>query len=188
MSCIYKITNPINKIYIGQTIDVNKRKNTYKKYGCPNQILLHNSIKKYGWDMHNFEILEICESNLLNEWERYWQDYYDVICNGLNLKLTKSNDRSGKLSNETRNKMKQNHANFNGSLNPFFGKKHTKITIEKIKQFRIGKHFSNNKKPVVVDNIEYESLSNACRSLKIPNRTMHYRLNSDNFKTYFYKN
>ena len=84
--------------------------------------------------------------------------------------------------------MKQNHANVNGILNPFFGKKHTKNTIEKIKQFRIGKHFSNNKKSVVVDDVEYESLSNACRILKIPKRTMHYRLNSDNFKTHFYKN
>ena len=47
---------------------------------------------------HNFEILCECEIFELNNKERFYQDLYSVISkNGLNCKLTKSNDKSGKL-------------------------------------------------------------------------------------------
>jgi hypothetical protein len=46
---------------------------------------------------------------MLNERERYWQDFYNVLSeNGLNCRLTTSNDRSGKLSDETKKKMSKN--------------------------------------------------------------------------------
>lgn len=42
---IYKITNPKGKIYIGQSIDIDKRINTYRLMHCKDQKLLYNSIK-----------------------------------------------------------------------------------------------------------------------------------------------
>jgi group I intron endonuclease len=47
---IYKITNPKGKIYIGQSVDIEKRKYYYQALHCKKQTMLYNSIKKYGWD------------------------------------------------------------------------------------------------------------------------------------------
>ena len=64
---IYKITSLNNKIYIGQSIDILKRQNEYLKCYCKNQIKLYNSILKYGWKNHKFEILTLCYPEQLNE-------------------------------------------------------------------------------------------------------------------------
>ena len=98
---IYKITSPSSKTYIGQSINIEKRIMWYKRLRCKSQKKLYNSFIKYGVDAHNFEIIEECDILLLNERERYWQDYYDVLNNGLNLRLTSTNDRSGKMSKES---------------------------------------------------------------------------------------
>lgn len=52
---IYQITNPTGKIYIGQSCSVAKRIKSYK-YCKPDQKAIHNSIKKYGYDSHKFEV------------------------------------------------------------------------------------------------------------------------------------
>jgi group I intron endonuclease len=105
---IYKITSPSNKIYIGQSVNIEKRFKGYLKDKTKynKQHRLSNSINKYGAEKHVFEIIELCPESELNVKERYWQDYYDVIGeNGLNCRLTKTIDRSGRLSTETINKI-----------------------------------------------------------------------------------
>ena len=47
-SGIYKITNPKNKVYIGQSKDIIKRWYYYKTLHCKSQIKLYNSLLKYG--------------------------------------------------------------------------------------------------------------------------------------------
>lgn len=109
MTGIYKITSPSGKIYIGQSVNIYKRKYFYKNLNCKKQTKIYYSIKKYGFNNHSFDIIEECHIDSLNERERYWQDYYDVIGeNGLNCRLTMSNDKSGKLSIETIEKIKTN--------------------------------------------------------------------------------
>ena len=75
---IYKIINPSGKVYIGQTINLKGRLNYYKSNNCQHQKILYNSIKKYGWVNHKFEIIEECVVDdgkaLLNEREIYWID------------------------------------------------------------------------------------------------------------------
>lgn len=71
---IYKITSPSNKVYIGQSIDIDKRLDKYKtdlKY--ISQPKLRNSLRKYGIDNHKFEILEECLQEQLNERETYYK-------------------------------------------------------------------------------------------------------------------
>lgn len=103
---IYKITSPSKKVYIGQSIDIEKRFNEYKRLSCKGQIKLYSSLKKYGFEKHKFEILLECSSDELNEFERYYQDLYCVTNrNGLNLKLTKTNDRKCEHSDETKLKI-----------------------------------------------------------------------------------
>ncbi len=87
ISGIYKITNPNNKIYIGQSVNVSKRLLDYKYLRCKSQILIYRSLIKYGVENHTFEIIEECSVDLLNERERYYQDFYNVTEFGLNLSL-----------------------------------------------------------------------------------------------------
>jgi hypothetical protein len=104
---IYKITSPSNKIYIGQSINIEKRYYIYSLKSCKTQIKLYHSFLKYGFNNHMFQILEECEESELNNRERYYQDLYNSTGkNGLNCRLTETNDKSGKLSEETIEKMK----------------------------------------------------------------------------------
>lgn len=106
MTGIYKITNPKGKIYIGQSIDIYSRIKYYKNLNCKKQRKLYNSLLKYGWDNHKFEIVSLCYEEQLNEFERDFQEAYNVIGeNGLNLRLTETFDRNGKLSEELKNKI-----------------------------------------------------------------------------------
>ena len=91
---IYKITSPTNKIYIGQSIDIEKRFLTYKLLRCKTQPALYLSFIKHNVENHIFEILEQCSIELLNERERYYQDFYNVLSLGLNCKLTNTNDKN----------------------------------------------------------------------------------------------
>ena len=103
---IYKITSPTGKIYVGQSINIEKRFYQYKKLHCKGQAILYNSFIKHGVEKHKFEILEYCEISELNDKERYYQDLYSSVGkNGLNCSLTKSSGRSGKHSEETKLKI-----------------------------------------------------------------------------------
>lgn len=102
---IYKITNPKNKIYIGQSINIYKRFNQYRKLECKNQTKIYNSLLKYGYNNHLFEIIHICNINELNEKERYYQELFDSIKTGLNCVFTRTDLLNGVVSQETRNKL-----------------------------------------------------------------------------------
>ena len=85
MVSIYKITNPKGKIYIGQTKNVVKRQYAYKSLHCKRQIKLYNSINKYGWDNHIFEILEITSIENKNYKEKEYISKFNSFNDGLNL-------------------------------------------------------------------------------------------------------
>lgn len=99
---IYKITNPKGKVYIGQSINIERRFKTYSRVNCKNQTLIYNSISKYGWENHKFEIIEECLIENLDKRENYWGKYYNTLEEGLNLRL--GNGR-GTCSKETKQKM-----------------------------------------------------------------------------------
>jgi group I intron endonuclease len=102
---IYKITSPSGKIYIGQTTNYSKRHNAYKNHKCKGQPKLFASIEKYGFVNHTIEIVKECEVKDLNYYERYYQEYYESVLNGLNLRYTATTDKSGFMSEETKKKM-----------------------------------------------------------------------------------
>lgn len=84
-SGIYKITCLItNQIYIGYSVNLKDREEKYKKMNIPTQPLIKESIKKYGWEQHKFEVIEYCEKEQLKEREKYWIKYLDSFKNGLN--------------------------------------------------------------------------------------------------------
>ena len=119
--CIYKITSPSQKVYIGQSRNIQNRVQSYKRLDCKNQSILYKSLKKHGWEAHTFEIIEECEFEQLNIRERYWQDFYDVIGkNGLNCVLTKTDELPKKMSEATKKKI--GNAN-KGDKNHMYGRK-----------------------------------------------------------------
>jgi hypothetical protein len=119
MMGIYKITSPTNKIYIGQSTNIENRKYYYASIKCDKQPKLYNSLVKYGWEQHIFEVIEECNLEQLNEREIYWGQYYDVLGeNGLNLRL---GDANGLCSEETKQKIGLTNSrpkpdNFNSNL------------------------------------------------------------------------
>ena len=69
---IYKIENPNGKVYIGQSVDIEKRLHTYKSCNCKGQSLIYNSIIKYGFINHKTEIIIECSISELNDLERFY--------------------------------------------------------------------------------------------------------------------
>ena len=102
---IYKITNPKEAIYIGQSIGIEKRFKQYSKIiNCKLQPKLYNSFIKYGVINHKFEVIEECDFDLLNERERYWQEFYNSI-KGLNCNYVSTKTKKQFVSIEIRKKM-----------------------------------------------------------------------------------
>ena len=110
---IYKITSPTGRIYIGQSRNIPKRIKGYSQDWFLNsnkQPRLRNSIKKYGYCNHKFEVAEYCDLKDLNKRERYYQDKYDVVSNlGLNCDLTHSEKKVKVRSEETKAKLSKAH-------------------------------------------------------------------------------
>ena len=106
---IYKITSPTGCIYIGQSINITRRWAEYSKLkGCGKNTRLINSLKKYGFENHKFEILHQCKIEELNDLEIFYIKYYDSFNteHGLNLHSGGSNHI---ISDETKLKQSESH-------------------------------------------------------------------------------
>ena len=82
-SGIYKIKCiPSNKIYIGQSIDVNSRLNTHLndlKNNTHCNTEMQNDFNTYGAVNFEFKVIASCEPEVLNCLEKYYiQKYYDL--------------------------------------------------------------------------------------------------------------
>ena len=156
---IYKIENMINgKVYIGQTIkSLNKRISCYKQHvkkkNKNNQYIIR-AMRKYGFENFKFIVIDKTENQeQLDEKEIMWIKIYNSTVKGIGYNLEKGGNGSGKMADETRQKLsKTNKGKFAGEKNPFFGKKHSEETKKIMKEKRklqvgenhpmFGKHFS----------------------------------------------
>ena len=125
ISGIYKIENLINhKLYIGQSDDLYRRRdahfNELKGNRHYNQHL-QRSYNKYGKDNFKFNIVEKCNVDLLDEREIYWIQYFDSFNNGYNQNLGGNSNRGWVATDETKRKMRENHADVSGENNPMYG-------------------------------------------------------------------
>ncbi len=154
---IYKILSPSGKVYIGQSNNLERRFAEYNKLKdrIKTQRKLYNSLKKYGVENHQFDVIEYCEPDQLNCSERFWQDEFDVIGrNGLNCILQECGAKRRILSDETRKKISRHGKNRVGELNsmyglhgednPNFGSKRTEEQCKNISDSLVGKRTGEN--------------------------------------------
>lgn len=79
---IYCWLNKINnKRYIGQSVDIIKRKNEHKRLNKLETYTtnLSKAFKKYGLENFDFIVIEETTVELLDEKEKYWITYYDTL-------------------------------------------------------------------------------------------------------------
>jgi group I intron endonuclease len=112
---IYKITNPSGRIYIGKTININARISAYTncKKSISQQKIIYNSILKYGWKSHSFEIIESTSIDLLNDLEKEYikryNSYHYTNPDGMNLTLGGDGAFGRKDSEDTKRKRADKH-------------------------------------------------------------------------------
>jgi len=192
---VYKITSPTGKIYIGQSINIKNRKESYRRGDCKQQPKIYNSINKYGWKNHTHEIIEECILDKLNERETYWKQYYiDQYGWDKMLFCELYDNGGGPKSKEIKEKMRQSHL---GKKRPLYvgdnisksnkGKKKIRIKIrkdigipkpdevkKKMSLAKIGKTSTNPKKPILQFTIygifikEWDSITSAGDFFNIP--------------------
>ncbi len=138
MICIYKITSPTGRIYIGQSKVFELRIKNYKKLRCKTQPKLFKSFLKHGIERHKFEVLEECVIADLTEKEQFYIRKFDA-CSTFNLNC-KGDYFVTYFSEETISKMRQSHL---GQTSYMAGKNHSESTRLKMSHSKMG---NTNKK------------------------------------------
>ena len=90
MAYIYKIINKINnKIYIGKTTQsIEDRFNQHKNKSKKLNTHLYNAMRSYGISNFQIEIIEKCDSLQLDEKEKYWIKYYNIMIPKIGYNMT----------------------------------------------------------------------------------------------------
>lgn len=207
MEYIYKIENIINgKFYIGRSIMPNKRKTQHfrmlknNNHHCRK---LQNSYNKYGKDVFKFKIVEQCENSKLREQEILdsldYTKVYNIskVSEGCGFGVDNPNWKGGisksycncgnnkALNAESCHKCRDRYS----KNNPFYGKEHSEETKKLLSKKRKGSYNGNQEKIVVIEDIEYKSISESARILQVSPATILHRIKSLNikFKNYKYK-
>ena len=163
---IYKITNPKGKIYIGQSVNIEKRWNRYKNLipkDCIGQPLIYRSLIKYGVKNHIFEIIELCNKEELNKLESYYIVLYNSFNSKCGLNLTSggtnysfSDISRRKMSIAQKNKIVSKETRLKLSAAQI-GKKYSASTIKKMsdahknisKETRLKMSISQKNRPMI---------------------------------------
>lgn len=93
---IYKITNKLNnKVYIGQSNNIERRFSEHCYKGVKSRIPVDIAIEKDGINNFTFEIVELCQTEQLNEKETYWIKYFNSVQEGYNCSYGGDQQSSG---------------------------------------------------------------------------------------------
>lgn len=160
---LYRITNTINgKIYIGQTIQPDKRWYQHRKDSANPTQIIHHAINKYGAEVFTFEVIagsktweetNDTEALLIAQYNSLVPNGYNVSLGGMNApkteewkrkaseaKLGSKNPMFGKpRSEEDKNKTRVAQL---GELGNFYGRHHTTETKQLISEKSKGRIFT----------------------------------------------
>lgn len=138
-------------------------------YTNPNKVkkqrAIHNSLVKYGVETHKIEVIEFTSEDMLMERERFYQELYDSVNNGLNCFFTQTENKKKEWSSETKNIISQKQK---GENNSFYGKKHTEESLRKIGESSKGANNPNFGGKLINDSyIRKQIESNSKKHLKV---------------------
>lgn len=147
---IYKYVSPSGKIYIGQTLNEERRRNEFlnmnNKYGG---LKIFNARKKYGPENFTYEVIFEKEYNdilianeELNKLEIFYIEKFNSIKNGYNISIGGDSIRCVMLDNDCKeraiNTLKKRYEE--GTIvNPFKGHKHTEKTKQVLREKALGR-------------------------------------------------
>lgn len=117
-TCIYKITSPTGRVYIGQTRNVILRFRSHRNFKwCKYKAALVNSFNKYGRDSHLFEIVHLLpidvEQSFLDTYEQLYMDCYSDC--SVHLLNSKEGGYKGAHSENAKMKMSQRAKDYLGN-------------------------------------------------------------------------
>lgn len=173
-SGIYMWTSPSGKSYIGQSVNLQKRKCAFlcfgDRYGGQK---INRARKKYNHkSLWNYTILEYCDIDDLDEREEYYISLYNTINNGYN--CDSGGNENKIVSDETKQKMSEaKKGKYCGEKHPMWGRHLTEEQKRKI-----SKAHDNVKIAVSQYTIEgvfiasYESIHEAQRLTNIDKKTI----------------
>ena len=141
-SCIYKLTSPSGKIYIGQTKCFQDRMRGYRRGKC--NLYVKRAVDKYGLENIKLEILE--KDVPLEKLDEREQFYFDTLQpfgdNGYNI-CKEAGTTRGRKRPQSECDAISTHAKLRiGELNPFYGKTHTEESKQKQRDAKLGKKLS----------------------------------------------
>ena len=195
-SGIYKCTCTANgRSYIGQAQDLSSRRKHHINDLNNNKHAnshLQRAWNKYGADNFQWEILELCHIENLNDREVYWIEVFDAFHNGFNMTMGGGGIRGYKATEDSKQKRrlkmlgeknpmygrtgKLNPAygrNMSGENSPSFGKHHTEESKEKNRQSHLGKNNICSKAVICVETNElFWSMGEAGRNKNCSDTTI----------------
>ena len=131
--CIKNIIN--NKIYIGQSINLEKRRNIHFYYLIKNNHCnpyLQKSFNKYGEKAFEFRILEECSEDMLDIREIAWIKHYNSLDTKNGYNLQSGGTVLHRLSEETKKKISQTMKAIAQKRPSSYYKKHSEETKAKM--------------------------------------------------------
>lgn len=210
---IYKITNKLNnKSYIGQSKNIERRWEEHRKSARLNsQYTIHRAIRKYGLDNFSFEVLYECSEEELGRYEKFYiiifgtyQKQYNMTEGG-EIAISKSPEVRKKISIANTGKKRteeykqelsqQRKGKGCGKDNPMYGKIYTIEEKERMSKAQAGINNGNygnvgskniKSKKISINGVEYIGLRETSRLLGLTYSTIKWRLNSNNYPSYFY--
>jgi group I intron endonuclease len=184
---IYKITSPSDKVYIGKSVDIKQRFGFYKRLKCKSQPKLYNSLVKYGYDNHKFEILGKYNSYILSSMEIYFISKYDSYKSGMNCTIggdgafMVGDDNISKRP-EVREKMRlSKELLYSKTIHPRTGVGHTDKSKEKIRTARYNQKDWCQIPVLDLDSgVYYTSITELSRILNIKYKSFFYQIKYTN--------
>lgn len=150
MSFIYLIRNKFNgKGCVGQTSlpSVEDRwRGHFKCSKSASTLLVHQAIRKYGYDNFTVTMLEECCSNMISEREIYWINELCTFvgdCPDKGYNMTQGGEFGIKGYHHTYETKRAISEALVGEKNPFFGRKHKPEAIQKMRAKLLGKKASD---------------------------------------------